>query len=74
MTKEKKGLNDTVTFFVFGLGGLILIILGLIILILSPFVVLSKLAFGFTGIVLIILGAFLRFKYKIRKKLIYLRK
>ena len=72
------GLEDVTTFFVYGLGGVILIFGGMIFIIISPFVSLlqnfSQTSIWIIGAILIIAGTFLRFKYNIRKKTLYVRK
>ncbi|MDO8460624.1 MAG: hypothetical protein Q7S74_05920 [Nanoarchaeota archaeon] len=71
-------INDIVTFFLYGLGGMVLFCAGIIFLVISPFVPslqnFSQTSIWVIGAIFIIAGIFLRFKYHIRKKAIYVRK
>jgi hypothetical protein len=71
-------VNDIITFFLYGLGGIVLIFAGIIFILISPFVQslqnLSQTTIWIIGTIIVIAGLFLRFKYHIGKRVVYVKK
>ncbi len=57
-------LEDAMTYFIFGICGLIIIFGGIIAITKKLYII---------GIIFLMFGGFLRFKYKLRKKVRYIR-